>query len=74
MKDSYENPEEPFHLWMNPLKGILSRYDFENLDWPQWFAKQNDAVKSSLYLMNWMNENFSDFAPVTVEVFGLAGN
>lgn len=68
MKDSYENPEEPFHLCMNPLKGILSRYNFENLDCPQWFAKRNDAAKSSLDLMNWMNENYSDFAPVTVEV------
>lgn len=68
MKDSYENPEEPFYLEMNPLKGIISRYDFENLDWPQWFSKRNEAVKSSLGLMNWMNENYSDFAPVTVEV------
>lgn len=68
MKDSYENPEEPFHLCMNPLKGILSRYDFENLDWQEWFLKRNDAVKFSLDLMNWMNENYSDFAPVTVEV------
>ena len=69
MKDSYENPEEPFHLAMNPLKGILSRYDFENLDWPEWFAVENDAIQSALDLMNWMNENYLNFAPVTVKVF-----
>ncbi len=69
MKDSYENPEEPFHLEMNPLKGIISRYDFENLDWPMWFDGRNDAVQSALDLMNWMNKNYSNFAPVTLEVY-----
>lgn len=68
MKDSYENPEEPFHLCMNPLKGILSRYDFENLDWPQWFTKRKGAIQSAIDLMNWINKNYSNFDPVTVEV------
>lgn len=69
MKDSYENSDEPFHLIMNPLKGMLSRYDFENLDWPQWFANRIEAVRSALDLMNWMNQNYSNFDPVTLEVF-----
>lgn len=69
MKDSYENPEEPFHLVMNPLKGLHSRYDFESLDWPQWFAKRKNAVQSGLDLMNWMNENYSNFSPLTLEVY-----
>jgi hypothetical protein len=54
---------------MNQLKGILSRYDFENLDWPEWFAKRKDIVQSAFDLMNWMNENYSKFAPVTMEVY-----
>lgn len=69
MKDSYENSDEPFHLIMNPLKGMLSRYAFENLDWPQWFANRIEAVRSALDLMNWMNQNYSNFDPVTLEVF-----
>lgn len=69
MKDTYENPDEPFHLVMNPLKGILSRYDFENLDWPQWFGKRKDTVRSTLDLINWINQTHHNFAPVTLEVY-----
>ena len=68
MKDSYENPEEPFHLCMNQLKGLLSRYDFENMDWPEWFVTDEDALLSAFDLMNWINENYSNFAPVTLDV------
>lgn len=68
IKDSYENPEEPFHLCMNQLKGLLSRYDFENLDWPEWFVTDEDSLLSAFDLMNWINENYSNFAPVTLGV------
>jgi hypothetical protein len=69
MKDTYESPEEPFHLVMNPLKGMLSRYVFDQLDWPEWFKYEKQAVQSALDLMNWMNQNYQNFAPVTLEVF-----
>lgn len=69
MKDSYENSDEPFHLIMNPLKGMLSRYDFESLDWPEWFAKRKEAVQSALDLMTWINSNYQKFDPVTLGVY-----
>ena len=69
MKDTYESPEEPFHLVMNPLKGMLSRYEFDQLDWPEWFKQEKQAVQSALDLMIWMNQNYQNFAPVTLEVF-----
>lgn len=69
MKDTYESPEEPFHLVMNPLKGMLSRYEFDQLDWPEWFKYEKQAVQSALDLMNWMNQNYQNFAPVTLEIF-----
>ena len=68
-KDTYENPDEPFQLSMNPLKGILSRYDFEKLDRPESFAKRKVAIHSARDLMIWMNQNYSNFDPVTLEVF-----
>lgn len=73
MKDTYENPDEPFHLVMNPLKGILSRYDFEKLNWPECFAKRKDAVQSAVELMTWMNQNYPNFDPVTLEVYVSVG-
>ena len=68
MDQSNENPSAPFHLFMNQLKGILHRYDFGKLDWPVWFESEKEAIDSALQLMFWINRNYSDFLPLTLEV------
>jgi hypothetical protein len=68
MESGYDNPSQPFHLSMSQLKGILSRYDFENLMWPEWFGTAEEAVASAIQLMNWINQNWENFYPVTLEV------
>ncbi|WP_075351370.1 hypothetical protein [Algoriphagus marinus] len=68
MESSYDNPSQPFHLSMSQLKGILSRYDFENLMWPEWFKTAQEAIASAIALMNWINQNWENFYPVTLEV------
>ncbi len=70
---SNENPSAPFHLSMNQLKGILHRYDFGKLDWPVWFESEEEAVGSALRLMIWINQNYSDFLPLTGEVLVSVG-
>jgi hypothetical protein len=68
MESGYDNPSQPFHLAMSQLKGILSRYDFDNLMWPEWFGTAEEAVASAIQLMNWINQNWENFYPVTLEV------
>ncbi len=73
MAQANDNPSAPFHLSMNQLKGILHRYDFGKLDWPAWFESEREAVDSALQLMNWINQNYSDFLPLTLEVLVSVG-
>lgn len=68
MEDSYENPDTPYHLCMNQMKGIIGRYDFDQLDWPEWFKDPEEAVNAALKLMIWMNQNYSDFLPLAMEI------
>ena len=68
MDQSNDNPSAPFNLFMNQLKGILHRYDFGKLDWPEWFESEKEAVDSALQLMNWITSHYSDFLPLTLEV------
>lgn len=69
-----DNPSKPYFLSLSQLKGILHRYDFENLNWPEWHATPNDALKSALDLMKWMNENYQSFIPLTLEVWVSLGS
>ncbi len=64
-----DNPSEPYFLSLSQLKGILHRYDFEKLNWPEWHEKPNDTVKSAMDLMEWMNQNYSSFIPLALEVW-----
>ncbi|MDI1324238.1 MAG: hypothetical protein PSV36_15915 [Algoriphagus sp.] len=73
MDQSNDNPSAPFNLFMNQLKGVLHRHDFEKLDWPAWFESEKEAVDSALQLMNWINQNYSDFLPLTLEVLVSVG-
>ncbi|MDP3201309.1 MAG: hypothetical protein Q8M62_15855 [Algoriphagus sp.] len=69
-----DNPSKPYFLSLSQLKGILHRYDFENLNWPEWHATPNDALKSAFDLMKWMNENYQSFIPLTLEVWVSLGS
>lgn len=73
MEQSNENPYAPFHLSLNQLKGILHRYDFGKLDWPEWFESEKEAFDSALQLMIWINQNYSDFLPLTLKVLVSVG-
>ncbi|MEB2777456.1 hypothetical protein SYJ56_19230 [Algoriphagus sp. D3-2-R+10] len=65
MNHEYDNPGKPYFLNLSQLKGILGRYDFESLGWPEWYKEAKDAVNSALKLMEWINQNYGTFDPVT---------
>lgn len=69
-----DNPSEPYFLSLSQHKGIIGRYDFENLNWPQWYENPNNAVKSALDLMEWMNQNYASFIPLTLKVWVSLGS
>jgi hypothetical protein len=69
-----DNPSKPYFLSLSQLKGILHRYDFEKLNWPEWHANPDDAVKSAMDLMEWMNQNYASFIPLTLEVWVSLGS
>lgn len=65
MKHLDEYPSNPYFLCLNQMKGILGRYDFDSLGWPEWFEDPKEAMDSALKLMDWINQNYPDFVPVT---------
>lgn len=69
-----DNPSKPYFLSFSQLKGIIGRYDFENLNWPEWHENPNDALKSAMDLMEWMNQNYASFIPMTLEVWVSLGS
>ena len=73
MKHEYDNPEKPYFLNLSQLKGILGRYDFESLEWPEWFQAEKEAMASALKLLEWINDNYINFLPVTMEVWMSVG-
>ena len=73
MKHEYDNPEKPYFLNLSQLTGILGRYDFESLEWPEWFEDKKEALESALGLMKWINDNYINFLPVTLEVWMSVG-
>ena len=64
-----ENPSLPYFLSLSQLKGILGRYEFESLDWPEWHVSAKEAIGSALLLMEWINRHYESFSPLTLEVF-----
>jgi hypothetical protein len=64
-----ENPSLPYFLTLSQLKGILGRYDFDNLVWPVWHGNPAEAVRSAVELMEWINRNYGSFIPLATEVF-----
>ena len=65
MKHEYNNPQKPYFLNLSQLKGILGRFDFESLDWPEWFEDLKEAMESASALIEWINQNYGTFDPVT---------
>jgi len=68
-----ENPSLPYFLSLSQLKGILGRYDFESLDWPEWHVSAKEAIGSALLLMEWINRHYESFSPLTLEVYVSVG-
>lgn len=69
-----ENPSLPYFLTLSQLKGILGRYDFESLEWPEWHSNPAEAVRSAVELMLWMNRNYGSFIPLTTEIWVSLGS
>jgi hypothetical protein len=69
MAQPADNPEEPYILCLSQLKGMVGRYDFESLDWPEWYPNEELAVKSAIRLMEWINQNYQDIDPVSQELY-----
>lgn len=69
-----ESPSLPYFLTLSQLKGILGRFDFEDLEWPEWHANPAEAVRSAVDLMEWMNQNYGSFIPLTLEVWVSLGS
>jgi len=65
MKHLDEYPSDPYFLCLNQMKGILGRYDFDSLHWPEWFENPKEAMDSAFKLMEWINQNYADFVPLT---------
>jgi len=74
MEHAYDNPSKPFFLSLSQTKGILERYDFEKLKWPDWFGTAEEAVKSAIQLLEWLNQNYKNFLPLTLEVWVSLGS
>lgn len=68
-----ENPSLPYFLSLSQLKGILERYDFEYLDWPEWHVSAKEGTESALQLMEWINRHYGSFSPLTLEVYVSVG-
>lgn len=68
-----ENPSLPYFLSLSQLKGILGRYDFESLDWPEWHQSAKEGTGSALLLMEWINRHYESFCPLTLEVYVSVG-
>jgi len=69
MAQPAENPQEPYFLCLSQLKGIVGRYDFESLDWPEWHPDAESAVLSAIKLMEWINQNYQDIDPVSQALY-----
>ena len=69
MAQPTNNPSEPHFICLSQLKGILGRYDFENLDWQEWHPTEEAAVESAIKLMAWINQNYNDIDPISSELF-----
>lgn len=69
MEHSNENPKNPYFLNLSQMKGILSRFDFESLEWQEWYPTAEEALESALKLIVWINQNYAEFVPVTLRVF-----
>ncbi|MCR9082014.1 MAG: hypothetical protein NXH89_06325 [Cyclobacteriaceae bacterium] len=64
-----DNPEEPYFLCLSQLKGMLGRYDFDSLDWPEWHTNEEMAVRSAINLMEWINQNYQCLDPLSKELY-----
>jgi|GEM_PF-1601706 len=74
MKHEYDNPSKPYFLSLSQAKGILERYEFEKLNWPEWFGTAQEAVNSAIKLLDWINHNYENFLPLTLEVWVALGS
>jgi hypothetical protein len=74
MKHEYDNPSKPYFLSLSQTKGILERYEFEKLNWPEWFETAEEAVNSAIKLLEWINQNYENFLPLTLEVWVSLGS
>jgi hypothetical protein len=74
MKHEYDNPSKPYFLSLSQTKGILERYEFEKLNWPEWFETAEEAVDSAIKLLEWINQNYENFLPLTMEVWVALGS
>ncbi|REG94309.1 hypothetical protein [Algoriphagus antarcticus] len=74
MKHEYDNPAKPYFLSLSQTKGILERYEFEKLNWTEWFETLEGAVDSAIQLMEWINQNRKNFLPLTLEVLVSLGS
>lgn len=69
MAQPADNPNEPYFLCLSQLKGMVGRYDFESLDWPEWHKDEESAVQSAIKLMEWINQNYQDIDPVSEKLY-----
>jgi hypothetical protein len=74
MKHDYDNPAKPYFLSLSQTKGILDRYEFEKLNWTEWFETAEQAMDSAIKLLEWINQNHKIFLPLTLEVLVSLGS
>lgn len=64
-----DNPKEPYFLCLSQLQGMVGRYDFDSLEWPEWHPNEESAVQSAIKLMDWINQNYQNIDPVSNELY-----
>ncbi len=68
-EDHYENPDNPYKLGFDQTKGILERFDYSTLEVDSFYPTAEKAAKAMVELIKSITDLYTEFLPVTNEVF-----
>lgn len=64
-----ENPEKPYFLNFQQLKGAFLRYDYTSFGIGCWYSSPKAAAVAATELMEILKNNYSKFLPISQEMF-----
>ncbi|WP_339756779.1 hypothetical protein [Algoriphagus aquimarinus] len=68
-EDRYENPDNSYKLGFDQTKGILERFDYSTLEVDSFSPTAEKAAKAMVELIKSIADQYTEFLPVTYEVF-----